>query len=62
MAEEAAAPSQAQKDIRYDWISERVCSSIKGVTQDSFQKLLQSEAKWVPRLLLHASRNHIKTS
>jgi hypothetical protein len=45
MAEDGARPAAAQKDIRYDWIQERVCSSIKGVTQDSFQKLLQTEAK-----------------
>lgn len=46
MAEDAAsAPANAQADIRYDWIQERVCSSIKGATQDSFQKLLQTEAK-----------------
>jgi hypothetical protein len=45
MADDGAGPAQAQKDIRYDWIQDRVCSSIKGVTQDSFQKLLQTEAK-----------------
>lgn len=47
MAEEAAAAQKAQKDIRYDWIQDRVCSSIKGTTQDSFLKLLQGEAKCV---------------
>lgn len=46
MAEDgAASAAQAQKDIRYDWIQERVCSSIKGVSQEGFQKLLQTEAK-----------------
>jgi hypothetical protein len=48
MAEEAgggAAGAQAQRDIRFDWIRDRVCSSIKGVTQDTFQKLVQGEAK-----------------
>jgi hypothetical protein len=47
MAEEAASASvNTQADIRYDWIQERVCSSIKGATQDSFEKLLlQAEAK-----------------
>lgn len=46
MAEEGAAvTAQAVKDIRYDWIQDRVCSSIKGATQEGFQKLLQTEAK-----------------
>jgi hypothetical protein len=40
-----SAPVNTQADIRYDWIQERVCSSIKEATQDSFQKLLQTEAK-----------------
>lgn len=47
MAEEPSAPTQTQNDIRYDWIQSRVCSSIKGVTQENFQKLLQTEAKCV---------------
>jgi hypothetical protein len=45
MAEEGGSAPQAQKDIRYDWLQERVCSSIKGVTQEAFQKLLQTESK-----------------
>jgi hypothetical protein len=44
MAEGQAA--QAGKDTRYDWIQERVCSSLK-VREEQFQKLLQGEAKWV---------------
>eukprot|EP00879_Flechtneria_rotunda_P005416 GHRR01005708.1.p1 GENE.GHRR01005708.1~~GHRR01005708.1.p1 ORF type:complete len:1495 (+),score=578.36 GHRR01005708.1:300-4784(+) len=35
---------QQQKDVRYDWIQERVCSSLK-VREDAFQKLLQGDAK-----------------
>ncbi|KAF6251999.1 flagellar outer dynein arm heavy chain beta [Scenedesmus sp. NREL 46B-D3] len=42
MAEGQAAP--AAKDTRYDWIQERVCSSLK-VREEQFQKLLQGEAK-----------------
>jgi hypothetical protein len=42
MAEGQAA--QAGKDTRYDWIQERVCSSLK-VREEQFQKLLQGEAK-----------------
>lgn len=46
MAEEGGSASvAAQKDVRYDWIQERVCSSIKGATQEAFQKLLQTESK-----------------
>lgn len=46
MAEEAAsAAGSTAKDIRFDWIQDRVCSSLKGVTQEGFQKLLQGEAR-----------------
>lgn len=44
MAEEGGATqAQSQRDTRYEWLEQRVCSSIKGVTQDSFQKLLQTQ-------------------
>lgn len=33
------------RDIRFDWLQDRVCSSLKGVSQEGFQKLLQGEAR-----------------
>lgn len=45
MAEDKPS-SQPAKDVRYDWIQERVCSSLK-VREEQFQKLLQGETKWV---------------
>jgi hypothetical protein len=39
-----AAPAGAGKDIRFDWLQSRVCSSLK-VKEEAFQKLLQSEFK-----------------
>eukprot|EP00878_Enallax_costatus_P021932 GHUV01023245.1.p1 GENE.GHUV01023245.1~~GHUV01023245.1.p1 ORF type:complete len:292 (+),score=95.38 GHUV01023245.1:1447-2322(+) len=44
MAEAGAKQPSQDKDARYDWIQERVCSSLK-VREDAFQKLLQGEAK-----------------
>jgi hypothetical protein len=46
-ADTAAAGQQGVRDTRYDWIQERVCSSLKGITQDGFQKLVQGEARYV---------------
>jgi hypothetical protein len=39
-----AAAGGAVKDIRYDWLQERVCSCLK-VRDEAFQKLLGSEFK-----------------
>eukprot|EP00882_Tetradesmus_deserticola_P023224 GHRQ01025269.1.p1 GENE.GHRQ01025269.1~~GHRQ01025269.1.p1 ORF type:complete len:124 (+),score=19.21 GHRQ01025269.1:380-751(+) len=42
MAEGQAA--QGAKDSRYDWLQERVCSSLK-IKEEQFQKLVQGEAR-----------------
>jgi hypothetical protein len=44
MAEEAGAAAAGSRDIRFEWLQSRVCSSLK-VTEESFQKLLTSEFK-----------------
>jgi hypothetical protein len=36
----------AAKDVRYEWLQSRVCSSLR-VRDEAFQKLLQTEAKCV---------------
>lgn len=41
--DEQVKPSSST-DVRFNWISDRTCSSLK-VKEDSFQKLLASESR-----------------
>ncbi len=47
MADEEAKPAAGagKKDIRFDYLCERVCSTLK-VKDEQFQKLLQAETRW----------------
>lgn len=38
------APTTAVSDRRYDWLKERICTSLK-VKEEQVQKLLQGEAR-----------------
>lgn len=44
-AEDEQAKLVSGTDVRFNWISDRTCSSLK-VKEDSFQRLLASEAKY----------------
>ena len=44
-AEDEHAKPVSGTDVRFNWISDRTCSSLK-VKEDSFQRLLASEAKY----------------
>lgn len=43
-----AAPSGGQRDARYTWLADRVCSSL-AVREEAFAKLLQGDARWACR-------------
>ena len=47
-ADDDAAKPVASADVRFNWISDRTCSSLK-IKEDVFQKLLASESKCVRR-------------
>ncbi len=44
--DEEAKANVGGKDLRFDWIQERVCSCLK-VKEDAFQKLLTGEFRFV---------------
>ena len=43
-ADDEQAKTSSSTDVRFNWISDRTCSSLK-VKEDSFQKLLASESR-----------------
>ena len=43
-ADDEQAKTSLSTDVRFNWISDRTCSSLK-VKEDSFQKLLASESR-----------------
>ena len=43
-AEDEHTKTSSSTDVRFNWISDRTCSSLK-VKEDSFQKLLASESR-----------------
>ena len=44
-AEDDQVKPASNSDVRFNWISDRTCSSLK-VKEDSFQKLLASESRY----------------
>ena len=53
-ADDEAAKVVASADVRFNWISDRTCSSLK-IKDDVFQKLLASESRCVQEAFLTLS-------